>query len=99
VLVGVEGAAEVADRGRFADAWLAGEDPEARLGGEPAEGAREPLIVRVALEEALARGAAGERRVVHAEALAPGHGMSSGSDDESSPSPKARSSAWYSSSM
>ena len=61
VLARRQSPAEVTDRRGLADAGLSGEDADARLGGEPGEGLGEPLIVRVALEEALADGPAGER--------------------------------------
>ena len=52
----LQGAAQVAYGGALADAGLAGDDIDAGVGGEPGEGASEALMVRVALEEALADG-------------------------------------------
>ena len=69
---------------------------DVRLGGEPGEGASEALKVWVAVEEALAGGAAWQRRAAHTEVVAPAHRSSSAS---SRSSPKARSRAVYSSVM
>jgi len=62
VLASRQRAAQVAQRGRLADARFTGDDADPGLSGEPGEGPREALVVGIALEEARTRGAAGQRQ-------------------------------------